>query len=291
MSFDALFSPSICYGAPGAEWTLALPITLPLTTLLLLYAIGAIRLWHRSANSRRLRLRHAVLFAVGWLVLALALESPLHALGERVFTAHMIEHELLMAVAAPLFIASYPAAALMWALPLKLRKALGAIGQSRSLGIVWGRISRPGAATMLHGVAIWIWHIPALFEAALERGVLHYLQHASFFGTGVLFWWALLPRRRSEARGGAVLHLFLTTLHTGLLGVLLVVSPRLWYPANTGGSQFWNLTSLEDQQLAGLVMWVPAGLIYGGAALFLVGLWIRSSGEKSREMAHALNPV
>jgi len=83
----------------------------------------------------------------------------------------------------------------------------------------------------------------------------------------------------------------LTTLHTGLLGVLLVVSPRLWYPANSGGLQFWNLTSLEDQQLAGLVMWVPAGLIYGGAALFLVGLWIRSSGEKSREMAHALNPV
>ena len=144
---------------------------------------------------------------------------------------------------------------------------------------------------MLHGVAIWIWHAPALFEAALERGVLHYLQHASFFGTGLLFWWALLPRRRSEARGGAVLHLFLTTLHTGLLGVLLVVSPRLWYPANTGGSQFWNLTSLEDQQLAGLVMWVPAGLIYGGAALFLVGLWIRSSGQKSREMAHALNPI
>ena len=88
-----------------------------------------------------------------------------------------------------------------------------------------------------------------------------------------------------------MLHLFFTSLHTGLLGVLLVVSPRLWYPANTAGSPFWNLTSLEDQQLAGLVMWVPAGLIYGGAALFLAGLWIRSSGEKSREMAHALNPV
>jgi len=270
---------------------LALPITLPLAALLLLYATGAIRLWRRSANSRRLRLRHAVVFVAGWTALAVALASPLHALGQRVFTAHMIEHELLMAVAAPLLIASYPAAVLMWALPLKLRKALGGIGQSRSLRIVWGQISRPAAATMLHGVAIWIWHVPALFEAALGQGILHYLQHASFFGTGLLFWSALLPRRRSEACGGAVAHLFLTTLHTGLLGVLLVVSPKLWYPANAGGSQLWNLTSLEDQQLAGLVMWVPASLIYGGAALFLVGLWIRSSGQKTRGTAHALNSV
>lgn len=294
MSFDALFSTSICYGAgaPQAGWTLALPITLPLTMVALLYAAGAFRLWRRSARSRPLRMRQALLFAIGWAILAAALVSPLHAWGERVFTAHMIEHELLMAVAAPLLVASSPAAAMMWALPIKLRLAFGAAGQAKVLRTVWAAISRPVAATFLHGVAIWAWHVPALFEAALAQGVLHYAQHASFFGTGLLFWWVLLPRSgREQAYGSAVMHLFFTSLHTGLLGVLLLVSPRLWYPANAAGAKLWNLSSLEDQQLAGLVMWVPAGLIYGGAALLLAGLWIRSSGQRRWETSHALQAI
>lgn len=294
MSFDALFSTSICYGAgaPQAGWTLALPITLPLGVVALLYAAGAFRLWRRSARSRPLRMRQALLFATGWAILAAALVSPLHALGERVFTAHMIEHELLMAVVAPLLVASRPAAAMMWALPIKLRLAFGAAGQAKMLRTVWGAISRPVAATFLHGVAIWAWHVPALFEAALARGVLHYAQHACFFGTGLLFWWVLLPRSgREQAYGSAVMHLFFTSLHTGLLGVLLLVSPRLWYPVNAAGAKLWNLSPLEDQQLAGLVMWVPAGLIYGGAALLLAGLWIRSSGQRRWETSHALQAV
>ncbi|MCP9231971.1 cytochrome c oxidase assembly protein [Mesorhizobium sp. LMG 17147] len=294
MSFDALFSTSICYGAgaPQAGWTLALPITLPLGVVALLYAAGAFRLWRRSARSRPLRMRQALLFATGWAILAAALVSPLHALGERVFTAHMIEHELLMAVVAPLLVASRPAAAMMWALPIKLRLAFGAAGQAKMLRTVWAAISRPVAATFLHGVAIWAWHVPALFEAALARGVLHYAQHACFFGTGLLFWWVLLPRSgREQAYGSAVMHLFFTSLHTALLGVLLLVSPRLWYPVNAAGAKLWNLSPLEDQQLAGLVMWVPAGLIYGGAALLLAGLWIRSSGQRRWETSHALQAV
>ncbi|MER8730184.1 cytochrome c oxidase assembly protein [Mesorhizobium sp. M1227] len=294
MSFDALFSTSICYGAgaPRAGLTLALPITLPLTMVALLYAAGAFRLWRRSARSRPLRLRQALLFATGWAILAAALVSPLHEFGERVFTAHMIEHELLMAVAAPLLVASRPAAAMMWALPIKLRLAFGAAGQAKVLRAVWAAVSRPLAATFLHGVAIWAWHVPALFEAALAQGVLHYAQHASFFGTGLLFWWVLLPRSGGEqAYGSAVMHLFFTSLHTGLLGVLLLVSPRLWYPVNAAGAELWGLSPLEDQQLAGLVMWVPAGLIYGGAALLLAGLWIRSSGQRRWEASHALQAV
>ncbi|MER8440820.1 cytochrome c oxidase assembly protein [Mesorhizobium sp. M1312] len=292
MSFDALFSTSICYGGSAPGWTLALPITLPLATIALLYATGAIRLWRRSGRGRPLRSQQALLFAAGWAVLASALVSPLHALGERVFTAHMIEHELLMAVAAPLLVASRPVAAMMWALPISLRQTLGAAGHAKPLQAVWAATSRPVAATILHAIAIWAWHVPGLFEAALERGFLHYAQHASFFGTGVLFWWALLPRPgREQAYGSAVMHLFFTSLHTGLLGVLLVVSPRLWYPENAAGAQLWRLSPLEDQQLAGLVMWVPAGLIYGGAALLLAGLWIRSSGQKSREASLAFRPV
>ncbi|MER9605289.1 cytochrome c oxidase assembly protein [Mesorhizobium sp. M0243] len=283
MSFDALFSTSICYGngAPQAGWTLALPITLPLAAILLLYVAGANRLWRRSGRGRRLRSRQAFQFAAGWAVLAFALVSPIHALGEHVFAAHMIEHELLMVVAAPLLVASRPTAAMMWALPVQLRQIFGAAGHANTLRAIWAFISRPVVATVLHGAAIWIWHLPALFEAALQQGFLHYAQHASFLGTGLLFWWVLLPRPgREHARGNAVMHLFFTSLHTGLLGALLVVSPKLWYPANAAGSDLWGLSPLEDQQLAGLIMWIPAGLIYGGAALLLVAFWIQTSSRR-----------
>ncbi|TIU80500.1 MAG: cytochrome c oxidase assembly protein, partial [Mesorhizobium sp.] len=178
---------------------------------------------------------------------------------------------------------------LMWALPATVRRGTGKLTHGKVLQALWAFAARPLSATILHGIAIWIWHVPVLFEAALQQGVLHYAQHASFLGTALLFWSVLLPRSgRQQTYGISVMHLFFTSLHTGLLGVLLLVSPKLWYPENASGAALWRLSPLEDQQLAGLVMWVPAGLIYGGAALLLAGLWISNSG--TREAANALRP-
>jgi len=288
MSFADFFSTSICYGAgaPEAGWTLAFPITLPLVTLALIYAVGATRLWRRSSRGRPGRMRQALLFAAGWGVLTAALVSPIHALGERVFAAHMIEHELLMAVAAPLLVAACPGAVLIWALPAAPRRATGRLTRGRMLQSMWSFASRPLSATIIHGIAIWIWHVPTLFQAALQQGVLHYAQHASFLGTALLFWWVVLPRPgRQHSYGSCVMHLFFTSLHTGLLGVLLLMSPKIWYPQNGASAMLWGLTPIEDQQLAGLVMWVPAGLVYGGAALLLASLWIRNSA--TREATYA----
>ncbi|TGQ29411.1 cytochrome c oxidase assembly protein [Mesorhizobium sp. M00.F.Ca.ET.216.01.1.1] len=286
MSFEALFSTSVCNGsAPEASWTLASPIALPLAAIASLYAIGAMRLWRRSGRGRPQRFRQALLFSAGWIALAAALLSPIHALGERVFAAHMIEHELLMAIAAPLLVASRPAPPIIWALPTALRQALGAAGRTSTLRAMWAFMSRPLVATILHGATIWVWHIRALFEAALQEGPLHYAQHACFLGTGLLFWWALLPRPgREQACGRAILLLFLTSLHTSLLGALLVVSPRVWYPENAVGSSLWGLVPLEDQQLAGLGMWIPAGLLYGGAALLLASIWICASARRQTSL-------
>jgi cytochrome c oxidase assembly factor CtaG len=294
VSLDELLAAPVCFGGPTqGGWTLGFMITLPLVALAALYASGARRLWARAGRGRNARLRDGILFAAGWGVLVAALVSPLHALGERLFTAHMIEHELLMAGAAPLLAASRPLAALLWGLPRPWRKGLVRAGHAAPLAIPWAFLSRPAAATLLHGLAIWLWHVPALFEAALAQGVLHYLQHASFLGSGLLFWWVLLPRPGQErAYGRAVMHLFFTALHTGLLGVLLALAPRLWYPANAAGAGPWGLTPLEDQQLAGFVMWVPAGLVYAGAALLLAGLWIRSSGRTlMQEGGHAFGGI
>ncbi|HWK65061.1 MAG TPA: cytochrome c oxidase assembly protein [Rhizobiaceae bacterium] len=277
------FDPSICLGAGSTQagWTIGLPITLPLALAALLYGAGARRLWRRSSRGRPTNLTRIGLFSAGWLSLAIALVSPIHALGERLFTAHMIEHELMMVVSAPLLAASAPLAEMLWALPQSWRLGLARVAHARPLSAVWAILTLPAIATILHGIAIWLWHVPILFEAALERGPLHYAQHASFLGTGLLFWWAIVPRNAEmRAQGTAVLHLFLTSLHTGLLGVLLFVSPRPLYPSAPLEAEQWGLSVLEDQQLAGLVMWIPAGLVYGAAALLLAERWIAATSRR-----------
>jgi cytochrome c oxidase assembly factor CtaG len=227
-------------------------------------------------------------FALGWLLLVFALVTPLHWLGERLFFAHMIEHEILMAVAAPLLIVGNPIV-MLWAMPMGLRRSLGGIGRMTAVARSWTWLTNPLVATVIHGMAVWLWHAPALYEAALANPWIHWLQHLSFFVTALLFWRALLQGPERECGYGvAVFYLFVTSLHTGFLGILLSLTRHVIYPAQTSGAAEWGLMPLEDQQLAGLFMWIPAGLVYAGAALILSGFWIaRSGSSRSRGGHHA----
>ena len=142
---------------------------------------------------------------------------------------------------------------------------------------------------MVHGAAIWIWHAPALYQATLTSDFVHALQHLSFFGTALLFWWTIIHahapggRARAVSFGTAVLLLFGTALHSGALGALLTFSRALWYPAYGSTARAWGLNPVEDQQLAGLVMWIPATFAYLIAALFLFAGWLRASEERVHE--------
>ncbi|HEY7385875.1 MAG TPA: cytochrome c oxidase assembly protein [Beijerinckiaceae bacterium] len=274
----------------ASTWTWDAWIVVPLAASVALYAVGITRLWRRAGIGRGVRLWQAACFAAAWLLLVAALVAPLHWLGERLFTAHMVEHEILMVLAAPLLVVARPIGAILWALPTTWRRASGAAAQRRPLAAVWRWLTDPLVATILHGVALWMWHIPVLYEAALASGRLHWLQHVSFFATALLFWWSLLRgRARERGYGAAVIYLFATSLHSGFLGILLALARQPLYPAQTGAAFQWGLTPLEDQQLAGLIMWVPAGLVYAAAALALAGLWIARSGTAARRGgAHAL---
>jgi cytochrome c oxidase assembly factor CtaG len=148
----------------------------------------------------------------------------------------------------------------------------------------WLAVTRPLPATVWHGVVIWFWHAPPLFDLAVADITVHRLQHLSFLSSALAFWWALF--RRAD-RGAASLHLFATMLHTTVLGALIVLAPRALYPVQTADPMRWGLTPLEDQQLAGLIMWVPAGTIYAGAALACMAVWVRRSGPAWRG-GHAL---
>ena len=267
----------------NTTWTWDPLVTGPLALSITLYVTGVGRIWRHAGTGRGVRHWQVRSFALGWSLLVLALVAPLHWLGERLFWAHMVEHETLMVLAAPLLVVSRPFGAMVWGLPRGWRRPLGQITSVAPLAGLWRRLVDPGIATALHGIALWAWHAPPLYDAALAYGTVHWLQHVSFLGTGLLFWWALLRgRERERGYGRAVLYLFATALHTGLLGILITLARRPLYPLQSRGTVAWGLSALEDQQLAGLVMWVPAGAIYAAAALALAGVWIARSAPAGR---------
>lgn len=237
------------------------------------YALGVRRLWRQAGRGRGVAVWEAWAFATGWLSLVAALVSPLDPLGGRLFSAHMVQHELLMVVAAPLLVLGRPLAAWTWALSPAQRRAVGRWFQARGWASLWATLTDPLVAWALHALALWAWHIPGAFDAALQNEALHILQHASFLGTALFFWWAVLghdPRGR-YGPGHSAAYLFTTMMHTGALGALLSLSPTAWYAPYVLQTAALGFDPVDDQQLGGLVMWVPAGLAYVVAALWVVG--------------------
>lgn len=253
------------------------------------YLKGVRRLWRAASPGRGVSRGEAACFIAGWLVLVAALMPPVHTLGEMLFSVHMVEHELLMAVAAPLLVLGRPIIAFLWAMPQTGRRGLGSLSRARPVRCVWLFAASPFVAWTIHAIALWIWHLPALFEAALASDLVHSLQHFCFLGAALLYWTSLLRcRHDGGSRGAAVMSLFATTLHSSILGALMTLGKLAWYPAYSGRSAAWGLTAIEDQQLAGLVMWVPGGIVYLGAALALAATWLRESETRARRWEAAL---
>jgi putative membrane protein len=255
----------------SGPWHLDACCILAVLVVPLLYTLGVLQVWRRAGAGRGVRPAEIALFGGGWLAVATSVLSPLHGLGQHVFAVHMIEHELLVLVAAPLLVLARPAPVLLWALPTSWRYAARGV-TTGAPGRLWRGLVDPVHATLLHAAAIWLWHLPVLFEAALADESVHAAQHISFLGTAILFWWAVLSREaRRRAPGAAALMLFVTATHTTLLGALLTLSRGLWYPTSADPFAFCGLTRLEDQQLAGLIMWVPGALVYLAGLLWRLG--------------------
>ncbi len=242
-----------------------------------LYAVGIGRLWLRAGIGHGVRVGQAAAYFAGLLALVVALVSPLDALGDALFSAHMVEHELLMIVAAPLLVLGRPLAAWVWAVPERGRQSIGAFFRRPGWRRPWRTLTGPLSAWALHALALWLWHVPALFEAALENEAMHALQHLCFLGTALLFWWSVLAGANRRDRGIALLSVFTTMVHTGALGALLTLSTVVWYPIYAATAPVWGLTALQDQQLGGIIMWVPSGLVYIVCGLVLSHRWLFGS--------------
>jgi putative membrane protein len=254
-------------------WSFDAGTVVPLLLSAALYLRGA-------RASRGVSHRHQVLFWSGWAVLALSLVSPLHPLGEALFSAHMAQHEILMLAAAPLLVLSRPLVAFLWGLPFGWRRDLGAWSKSGPVQRTWRSLTSPMVAWWVHAAVLWAWHAPSLFQATIGNDLIHAAQHASFLASALLFWWALFYANGEKSYGTSVFYIFTTAIHTGMLGALLTFARSVWYPAYVQTAPAWGLTPLEDQQMGGLIMWVPAGLVYIGAGLALFAAWLRHSERR-----------
>jgi putative membrane protein len=253
-----------------------------LTILLGIYAAGLVRLWRTAGNGRGIRPFEVAAFGTGWLTLVVALSPPLDGWSDRWLAAHMVQHELLMIVGAPLIALGAPMVAFLWAMPAGVRHRTIEAARRTRLMDAWTIIASPASAFFLYAIALWVWHVPVLYDYALEHESVHVVQHLCFFGTATLFWWGIAHGRHGRVGyGAAVVYLFATVVHNGLLGALLTVSPRIWYAPYIVDHPA-GLTPLEDQQLAGLLMWVPTSLAFVAGGLALFAAWLRHSDRLSR---------
>jgi putative membrane protein len=265
-------------GEPGgvAHWSGTPAISLPLAITALLYAIGWLRM--RAAGAERsLPWWQGMCFVGGWMVLFIALLSPLHELGEVSLTMHMLQHELLMVIAAPLIVLGRPLLVFLWALPMPAREASGRVFRARIPAAIWTALSAPLVAWLAQAAGLLAWHLPPFYDAALESEALHAAEHATFFFTALLFWWTLIHGRRGRMGYGAAMgYVFATGMYSGALGALMTVAPRVLYASYDHPSIF-GMSGLEDQQLAGLIMWVPAGAVLVLAGIAMVLAWMKES--------------
>lgn len=246
-----------------------------------MYSKGLFRLWLRAGTGRGIRTWQAGCFYLGIAALFTTVFWPLNAPDPPSLSEHMVQHMILIAVAAPLLALAKPLVPCLLSLPHASQTRL--LRWWRSLKLARGELlTHPAIATGLHGLVIWVWHAPAPFNAALTSEIVHIAEHVTFFGSALLFWWALLSSERLASRGfgsGTVAALA-TLMHTGMLGALLTFAPSPWYEQYASSSPA-GLSPLEDQQLAGLIMWIPTSAVYLIAGLALVAIGLENARHQS----------
>jgi cytochrome c oxidase assembly factor CtaG len=253
-----------------------------------LYAHGVSALWQGGARrtvGRGVAPWQAGCFAGGLLSLAVALVSPVDAMAHALLSAHMAQHFLLIMVAAPLLVLGSPGIVMAAAAPPSWRRTAHRAGHA---GLVHGPkriIMTPLATWLIALAALWVWHLPSLYDAALEHRPVHVLEHLLFLGSALLFWWtAIAPGgRRRLARGADVLYVFTGGFQGAVLGALFVFASTSLYPFYSAARTApWGLTPVGDQQMAGAVMWVPSGVVYLVIAGLLFVRWLRAMERDMR---------
>lgn len=292
--------PALAHGGGHAEgtedlsaWVLSPDIVLPTLLAALVYGLG---LWRRGLGETRLHLwRHAAFFA-GLASVFLALQSPLDPLAERLFSLHQLQHLLLRMLGPMLITLSWPAAVLVAGLPGPLRRrALAPSLASGPLRAVFGFLAQPLVATGLFIAALYAWEVPDWHNAALLDDLIHYAMHATMLAAGLLFWWRVFDRRpppQGARYGIRVLMLGLVILSNIAAGAYTTLKENPLYGAYDVFGRLFGTTALGDEQLGGVVIWIPSSMMCLIAVLVVLHLWGRheTRSEERHQAWSAANP-
>lgn len=253
------------------QWSFDPAIVIGIGLAAVLYRCG-MRNAIRPVGERKAVLRwRAPAFYAGLGVIVLALESPIDALSTRLFTFHMIQHLLLIMVAAPLMILGDPAITLLRGVPLSLRRVtLGFLARRawvHHLGALFSWIMTPVSAFLIFLIDLYLWHWTWLFDLTLRNNAVHLTEHLCFLATSMLFWSQVIDQRAVHARlsyARRAAYLAIIMPGSNLLAMYFVFTPKPLY-AYAGLPRLYGMTALGDQQIAGAVMWVPVMFLMGGA--------------------------
>jgi putative membrane protein len=261
-----------------------MPVSLALALLLVTYAAGVIRFRRHAGAHRGPPTSRIWAMTAGLCVIELALNSPLDDLAERLLSAHMTQHLLLMLFAAPLLVWGRPTAYLVWSLPMPLRKGLGYLWNRGGVSSIVHLMKAPAIGWVGFCGTVILWHIPELYRWAMGNEIRHVLMHLSFLGAALLFWSVVLApaRRRILGYAAAGVYVFSAALLTGLPGALIAFARHPLYVDEPAQAMPWGLSALADQQLAGLIMWIPMDLLLFAVALVLFGLALSRNSSIAR---------
>jgi cytochrome c oxidase assembly factor CtaG len=243
------------------------------------YALGRER-WNRRAARSMVATRELALFGAGLVTIAVALVSPIDSAADTSLPAHMVQHVLLLTVAAPLLAFGMPLPTLLWALPTRLRRR--SVAFTRKLMRHHDRHFPTWIVLMLVVEALVMlgWHLPVAYEAAIRHPGIHAVEHVSFVLAATAAWWSVSTARRSLRGAAAIAGLF-GSIPGMALGAAMVLAPRPWYPIYVRESA---ADALSNQQLAGVIMWAFGGMaaVVAGAALFAAWLASEPTDASSR---------
>lgn len=264
-------------------------IAIPMLLASWLYLRGVRNLWVVAGRKTVITNWQKRSWLIAMASLAVALFSPVDALGGALFSVHMVQHLILFVVTPWLLAYSRPAVGIWWGLPAHWRSRIGQkMGGRGLIRQLHAFTQSPIAIVVVFTSVLWLWHTPALYDAALRSDVIHAVEHLSFMAGAYLLWsWLLSVQLGFGHRGGsrhglAILIVFATVMQSGLLGAILTFSRTPLYEMHEGYSRIWGFTVLEDQQLAGLLMWVPMGMTFTVVALLLFRAWLIAADKQAR---------
>ena len=257
-------------GITHQTWSFEPFVALPLFILFIAYFFGIYHLYTLKIYHRILNWKHVTTFLIGLWVLVMTLMSPLDTLADLSFSAHMTQHLMLMLVAPPLLVLGRIEIVLLWTFPISIRRLIGKTwNNAKQLRTVIDFLKRPITIWIFMSFSMWFWHIPGPYTWAYNNPNIHILEHLSFFLTSLAFWSLVMqPYRRNKGGHGTALLLLATfAIESSLLGALLAFSGHSYYSVHATVQSrymlhsFYGITPLQDQQLAGLIMWVPASAV------------------------------